>query len=67
MTAVGLTPGSRTLTRQQTFPPLQPYVRVRYLSTTAEMATCREALLEGNCLLLNFMMILLIKFYNICT
>ncbi|XP_044732480.1 calcium/calmodulin-dependent 3',5'-cyclic nucleotide phosphodiesterase 1C-like isoform X3 [Chrysoperla carnea] len=47
MTAVGLTPGSRTLTRQQTFPPLQPYVRVRYLSTTAEMATCREALLEG--------------------
>ncbi|XP_075230005.1 uncharacterized protein LOC142329369 isoform X2 [Lycorma delicatula] len=25
------------LTRQQTFPPLQPYVRVRYMSTTGEL------------------------------
>lgn len=47
ITAVGLTPGSRCLTRQQTFPPLQPYIRVRYLSTTAEMSTCRETLMEG--------------------
>ncbi|XP_069692558.1 uncharacterized protein [Periplaneta americana] len=33
---------SRLLTRQQTFPPLQPYVRVRYMSTTAEMSSCSE-------------------------
>ncbi|KAG8336719.1 cAMP-specific 3',5'-cyclic phosphodiesterase 7B [Homalodisca vitripennis] len=31
-----LAPPSR-LTRQQTFPPLQPYVRVRYMSTTGEL------------------------------
>lgn len=31
-----LTPPSR-LTRQQTFPPLQPFVRVRYMSTTGEL------------------------------
>nr|CAD7596689.1 unnamed protein product [Timema genevievae] len=29
---------SRHLTRQQTFPPLQPYIRARYMSTTAEMS-----------------------------
>lgn len=33
-----LAPPSR-LTRQQTFPPLQPYVRVRYMSTTGELHT----------------------------
>uniref|UniRef100_A0A1B6DNV8 PDEase domain-containing protein n=2 Tax=Clastoptera arizonana TaxID=38151 RepID=A0A1B6DNV8_9HEMI len=33
-----LAPPSR-LTRQQTFPPLQPYVRVRYMSTTGEIHT----------------------------
>jgi hypothetical protein len=38
---------SRFLTRQQTFPPLQPYVRIRYMSTTAEMATCTEDLAEA--------------------
>ncbi|XP_066996585.2 uncharacterized protein [Anabrus simplex] len=37
---------SRFLTRQQTFPPLQPYIRVRYMSTTAEMSSCSEALAE---------------------
>ncbi|XP_054273883.1 high affinity cAMP-specific 3',5'-cyclic phosphodiesterase 7A-like isoform X3 [Macrosteles quadrilineatus] len=31
-----LAPPSR-LTRQQTFPPLQPYVRMRYMSTTGEL------------------------------
>ncbi|KAL1130495.1 hypothetical protein AAG570_011743 [Ranatra chinensis] len=37
----GLQPPQPTarLTRQQTFPPVQPYVRVRYMSTTAEMHT----------------------------
>ncbi|PSN42403.1 hypothetical protein C0J52_25312 [Blattella germanica] len=38
---------SRHLTRQQTFPPLQPYVRIRYMSTTAEMSTCSEVLQEN--------------------
>lgn len=28
------------LTRQQTFPPVSPYVRQRYLSTTVEMSEC---------------------------
>lgn len=32
-----LAPPSARLTRQQTFPPLQPYVRVRYMSTTGEL------------------------------
>jgi len=36
----------RVLARQQTFPPLQPYVRIRYMSTTAEMSTCSEVLAE---------------------
>lgn len=34
------------LTRQQTFPPVQPYVRQRYMSTTAEMSTCSDSLFE---------------------
>lgn len=32
-----LAPPTARLTRQQTFPPLQPYVRVRYMSTTGEL------------------------------
>nr|XP_034190050.1 uncharacterized protein LOC117608685 isoform X2 [Osmia lignaria] len=40
---------SKQLTRQQTFPPLQPYVRMRYLSATAEMAQCySQILIEGD-------------------
>ncbi|XP_078049153.1 uncharacterized protein LOC144476297 isoform X2 [Augochlora pura] len=40
---------SKQLTRQQTFPPLQPYVRMRYLSTTAEMSQCySQTLVEAN-------------------
>lgn len=39
-------PTSRYLTRQQTFPPLQPYARQRYMSTTAEMSSCSEAVAE---------------------
>ncbi|XP_076634062.1 uncharacterized protein LOC143348100 isoform X2 [Colletes latitarsis] len=35
----------KQLTRQQTFPPLQPYVRMRYLSTTAEMSQCYSQIL----------------------
>ncbi|KAL6254209.1 hypothetical protein P5V15_014830 [Pogonomyrmex californicus] len=31
---------TKQLTRQQTFPPLQSYVRTRYMSATAEMAQC---------------------------
>ncbi|XP_076397422.1 uncharacterized protein LOC100877791 isoform X3 [Megachile rotundata] len=44
-------PGSQSkqLTRQQTFPPLQPYVRMRYLSATAEMSQCySQILVEGD-------------------
>ncbi|CAL7944528.1 unnamed protein product [Xylocopa violacea] len=47
----GQKPGAQTkqLTRQQTFPPLQPYVRVRYLSTSAEMSQCySQILLEAD-------------------
>ncbi|XP_016907442.2 uncharacterized protein LOC107994850 isoform X3 [Apis cerana] len=40
---------TKQLTRQQTFPPLQPYIRVRYLSTTAEMSQCySQILLEAD-------------------
>lgn len=39
-------PPKSQLTRQQTFPPLQPYVRQRYMSTTAEMSTCSDGLME---------------------
>ncbi|XP_063983222.1 uncharacterized protein LOC135165656 isoform X4 [Diachasmimorpha longicaudata] len=39
---------SKQLTRQQTFPPLQPYVRIRYMSTTVEMSKClTETLMEA--------------------
>ena len=42
-------PRQGTLTRQQTFPPVQPYARMRYMSTTAEMSQCcTEVLLEGD-------------------
>ncbi|XP_043510361.1 uncharacterized protein LOC122528853 isoform X3 [Frieseomelitta varia] len=36
---------TKQLTRQQTFPPLQPYVRTRYLSATAEMSQCYSQIL----------------------
>lgn len=36
---------TKQLTRQQTFPPLQPYVRMRYLSTTVEMSQCYSQIL----------------------
>lgn len=39
---------SKHLIRQQTFPPLQPYVRTRYMSSTADLGTCPEALLESH-------------------
>lgn len=40
---------SKQLTRQQTFPPLQPYARIRYMSTTVEMSKCRtETLMEAD-------------------
>lgn len=35
----------RQLTRQQTFPPLQPYTRTRYMSATAEMSQCYTQIL----------------------
>lgn len=40
-------PITKALTRQQTFPPPQPYVRMRYMSATVEMSTCAETVLEG--------------------
>ncbi|KAL7046126.1 hypothetical protein ACKWTF_002489 [Chironomus riparius] len=39
---------TKHLVRQQTFPPLQPYVRARYMSSTADLGTCPEALLESH-------------------
>ncbi|XP_017881147.1 uncharacterized protein LOC108625558 [Ceratina calcarata] len=36
---------AKQLTRQQTFPPLQPYVRQRYMSTTVEMSQCFSQIL----------------------
>lgn len=33
---------SNKLIRQQTFPPVQPYVRARYLSAAADMGACNE-------------------------
>ncbi|XP_059620255.1 uncharacterized protein LOC132264168 [Phlebotomus argentipes] len=38
---------SKQLVRQQTFPPLQPYIRTRYMSTTAELGGCAETLAES--------------------
>ncbi|XP_076263165.1 uncharacterized protein LOC143198089 isoform X2 [Rhynchophorus ferrugineus] len=48
--AAQATIGSTTkcLTRQQTFPPPQPYMRVRYMSATVEMTTCPETPHEGD-------------------
>lgn len=40
-------PITKALTRQQTFPPPQPYVRMRYMSATVEMSTCTETVMEG--------------------
>ncbi len=39
---------TKQLIRQQTFPPLQPYVRARYMSAAADMGTsaCAETLIE---------------------
>lgn len=37
---------SNKLIRQQTFPPLQPYIRARYLSAAADMGACNESLVE---------------------
>ncbi|XP_017774967.1 PREDICTED: uncharacterized protein LOC108561508 isoform X2 [Nicrophorus vespilloides] len=36
----------KALTRQQTFPPPQPYIRMRYMSATVEMSTCAETVHE---------------------
>lgn len=38
---------SKHLIRQQTFPPLQPYVRARYMSATGEMNTYPDPLIES--------------------
>lgn len=43
----GIGPPNKSLTRQQTFPPPQPYVRMRYMSATVEMSTCTETVVEG--------------------
>ncbi|XP_025836823.1 uncharacterized protein LOC108734071 [Agrilus planipennis] len=43
----GSAPPTKALTRQQTFPPPQPYVRMRYMSATVEMTTCPESAQEG--------------------
>lgn len=37
---------TKQLIRQQTFPPLQPYARVRYMSATVEMSQCPQILTE---------------------
>lgn len=39
---------TKQLMRQQTFPPLQPYVRVRYMSATVEMSRCPQILTEAD-------------------
>ncbi|KAL0128178.1 hypothetical protein PUN28_003438 [Cardiocondyla obscurior] len=39
---------AKQLTRQQTFPPLQPHARMRYMSTTAEISQCYTQILESN-------------------
>lgn len=49
-----ITPTMKCLTRQQTFPPPQPYMRMRYMSATAEMTTCQETAHEGKIKLLNY-------------
>lgn len=42
---------AKCLTRQQTFPPPQPYMRMRYMSATVEMSTCPETSHEGRLVL----------------
>ena len=44
---LGVQTASKHLVRQQTFPPLQPYVRARYMSSTADLGTCPEGMLES--------------------
>jgi hypothetical protein len=39
---------TKQLKRQQTFPPLQSYARMRYMSATAEMTQCYTHILEAN-------------------
>lgn len=39
---------TKQLVRQQTFPPLQPYARVRYMSATVEMSRCPQILTEAD-------------------
>lgn len=40
---------TKQLTRQQTFPPLQPYARMRYMSTTVELSQCySQVLMEAD-------------------
>ncbi|KAK9712247.1 3prime5prime-cyclic nucleotide phosphodiesterase [Popillia japonica] len=41
-------PTSKSLLRQQTFPPPQPYIRTRYMSATVEMSTCAETAHEDS-------------------
>ncbi|KAI4471055.1 cyclic nucleotide phosphodiesterase [Holotrichia oblita] len=41
-------PTTKSLLRQQTFPPPQPYVRTRYMSATVEMSTCAETAHEDS-------------------
>ncbi|XP_071054218.1 uncharacterized protein [Onthophagus taurus] len=43
----GLSGPIKALTRQQTFPPPNPYIRTRYMSATVEMSTCAESVREG--------------------
>lgn len=45
VTSPVLQQNARSLTRQQTFPPIQPYVRVRYLSTDggSDMVQCSSS------------------------
>lgn len=56
---------TKALTRQQTFPPPQPYVRMRYMSATVEMSTCAETVLEGKLLITTHVSILFIKLAGI--
>lgn len=43
LSATAAISASNKLIRQQTFPPIQPYVRARYLSAAADMGTCIES------------------------
>lgn len=48
LSATAAISASNKLIRQQTFPPIQPYVRARYLSAAADMGTCNETLIESS-------------------